>query len=210
MIFTALDYGLGEDQERALSDDLESLLDLLASEDNSREEDEGIENDEEELQIVRSDLCKRVLKVCAKHLAVETEAPNHFKNVCRALVSESLEISNFMEKVKRHETEVDCKELQELGLHDWARLWRQVLKDLRTGVKLKKINYSKTPVEFELSPYEILMEDIRGKRFTLNKIMVDGELPPRVKKDAHDVILQFIRSRPPLKPVFRALNLLTL
>ena len=25
--------------------------------------------------------------------------------------------------------------------------------------------------------------------------------PPRVKRDAHDVILDFIRSRPPLKPV---------
>lgn len=32
VIFTALDFGLGEDQERALSDDLEALLDLLASE----------------------------------------------------------------------------------------------------------------------------------------------------------------------------------
>ena len=31
--------------------------------------------------------------------------------------------------------------------------------------------------------------------------MVDGDLPPSVKKDAHDVILDFIRSRPPLKPV---------
>ena len=26
-------------------------------------------------------------------------------------------------------------------------------------------------------------------------------MPPRVKKDAHDIILEFIRSRPPLKPV---------
>ena len=32
VIFTALDFGLGEDQERALSIDLETLLDLLASE----------------------------------------------------------------------------------------------------------------------------------------------------------------------------------
>ena len=32
VIFTALDYGLGEDQERALSDNLETLLELLASE----------------------------------------------------------------------------------------------------------------------------------------------------------------------------------
>ena len=33
------------------------------------------------------------------------------------------------------------------------------------------------------------------------KVMVEGRLPPKVKRDAHDVILEFIRSRPPLKPV---------
>ena len=33
------------------------------------------------------------------------------------------------------------------------------------------------------------------------QVMVEGRLPPKVKRDAHDVILEFIRSRPPLKPV---------
>jgi len=207
VIFTALDYGLGEDQERALSDNLETLLELLASEENvSRENelsllaDEGIEYDEEDLIITKSGLCKKVMQCCASHLAVASEAQTHFKNVCRALVSEALDLSKFMEKVQKHETESNCKELEEMGLQDWARLWRQILKDLRDGVKLKKIEYTKTPIEYELTPYEILMEDIRERRFSLNKIMVDGELPHRIKKDAHDVILQFIRSRPPLKP----------
>ena len=31
----------------------------------------------------------------------------------------------------------------------------------------------------------------------------DGQLPLKVKKDAHDLILDFIRSRPPLKPAMR-------
>ena len=99
------------------------------------------------------------------------------------------------------ENELVSRKKCALGLQDWARLWRQILKDLRDGVKLKKIEFTKTPIEYELTPYEILMEDIRERRFSLNKIMVDGELPHRIKKDAHDVILQFIRSRPPLKPV---------
>ncbi len=73
--------------------------------------------------------------------------------------------------------------------------------ELRQGVKLKKTNYTKTPIEYELTPYEILMDDIRSRRYKLNKVMVDGELPPRIKRDAHDIILEFIRSRPPLKPV---------
>lgn len=32
-------------------------------------------------------------------------------------------------------------------------------------------------------------------------LQVDGDIPPRVKKDAHELILDFIRSRPPLKQV---------
>ena len=32
-------------------------------------------------------------------------------------------------------------------------------------------------------------------------LQVNGDLPPRTKKDAHEVILEFIRSRPPLHPV---------
>ncbi len=75
------------------------------------------------------------------------------------------------------------------------------MNELRHGVKLKKTNFTKTPIEYALTPYEILMDDIRSRRYKLNKVMVDGDLPPKVKKDAHDIILDFIRSRPPLKPV---------
>ena len=115
-------------------------------------------------------------------------------------------------------------------MQDWARLWVAVLKDLRTGAKLKSINYTKNPVEFELTPYEMLvshntsdtnppftpnkeiattlqMEDIRARKYTLNKVpdpaTTSDVLPPNVKRDAHDVIPEFIRSRPPLKPVCR-------
>ncbi len=77
----------------------------------------------------------------------------------------------------------------------------QVIRELRHGVKLKKVVYSRTPIEYELTPYEILMEDIRSRRYKLNKVMVDGNIPAPVKKDAHAIILEFIRSRPPLRKV---------
>ena len=51
-----------------------------------------------------------------------------------------------------------------------ARLWVQVIHELRSGLKLKKTEYSKTPIEFELTPYEILMDDIRSRRYKLNKV----------------------------------------
>lgn len=44
-----------------------------------------------------------------------------------------------------------------------ARFWMQVVDELRRGVRLKKSNFSRTPVEYELTPYEILMEDIRAR-----------------------------------------------
>ena len=31
--------------------------------------------------------------------------------------------------------------------------------------------------------------------------MINGDLPPRIKRDAHTIILDFIRSRPPLRKV---------
>ena len=47
--------------------------------------------------------------------------------------------------------------------------------DLRTGVKLKKVNLSKTPIEFELTPYEILMDDIRTRNYKLRKVEAPKE-----------------------------------
>jgi spire-like protein len=39
------------------------------------------------------------------------------------------------------------------------------VKQLRDGVKLRAVDPAeKKPVEFELSPYEMLMNDIRSKR----------------------------------------------
>lgn len=92
--------------------------------------------------------------------------------------------------------------LEKLEFHDWARLWIQVIRELRHGVKLKKVDQESIHnAEYELTPYEMLLDDIRSRRYKLNKVMVNGTLPQRVKKDAHELILEFIRSRPPLVPV---------
>lgn len=38
-------------------------------------------------------------------------------------------------------------------------------------------------------------------------LQVNGDIPPRLKKSAHEIILDFIRSRPPLNPVCNQLLL---
>ncbi|MEQ2166362.1 hypothetical protein GOODEAATRI_027230 [Goodea atripinnis] len=61
-----------------------------------------------------------------------------------------------------------------LFLHQ-ARLWVQLMKDLRQGVKLKKVQeqpFNPLPTEFSLTPFEMLMQDIRARKFQLRKVMV--------------------------------------
>lgn len=56
-----------------------------------------------------------------------------------------------------------------------ARLWVQLMKELRQGVKLKKVQeqpFNPLPTEFSLTPFEMLMQDIRGRKFQLRKVMV--------------------------------------
>lgn len=57
------------------------------------------------------------------------------------------------------------------------------MRGLREGVKLKKVQerqYNPLPIEYQLTPYEMLMDDIRSKRYKLRKVMVSVQLRPNV------------------------------
>lgn len=70
---------------------------------------------------------------------------------------------------------------------------------------LKKVNPGELchRTEFELTPYEMLLDDIRCQRYKLKHVETNGDILQKVKKDAHDLIFEFIRSRPPLVPASR-------
>ncbi|XP_042239909.1 protein spire homolog 1-like [Homarus americanus] len=181
---------------------------------NGGTDDEGIERDsgdsEDEMDRSANFTMAEALQVCESRLTnggLEGGVCEHYRAVIRAQVAESIDLASFLIKVAQGNkfstqssdllsSEHDLRELQS---EDWARLWMQVMWELRNGVKLKKFEYSRGPIEYALTPYEMLMDDIRSRRYTLNKVMVNGDIPPRVKKDAHTIILDFIRSRPPLR-----------
>ena len=70
------------------------------------------------------------------------------------------------------------------------------MSELRHGVKLRSVEYTRTPSEFALTPYELLMYDINHKKAVLKR-----PIPVHIEKAAKDRILDAIRSRPPLKPM---------
>ncbi|XP_045486293.1 protein spire isoform X2 [Pieris rapae] len=207
---------LTEEEECGLSESLESVR-------AGDTDDEGIERDAEPPRVRQRRLAlfllEDVIERCAWHAGVgrgrgarETAAA-HYRAVCRALVAEALELASFLARVRvtaardLGAADDSASHLDTLQFSDWsnrriwralqARFWMQVIGELRMGVKLKKVSHSRTPIEYELTPYEILMDDIRSRRYKLRK--VDSSIPHNVKKDAHAMILEFIRSRPPLK-----------
>lgn len=233
-IYQALDWGLDDNEERELSPQLERLIERMASGEQGEEAvsssgsgatDEGYSGQEEEEEEEEEDaegairpVCsfRQVVVLCASRLANPSLAPEHYQAVCRALFVETLELQTFLikirdakemlKKISSEETLEDrsAAELDALKHRDWARLWVQLMKELRQGVKLKKVQeqpFNPLPTEFSLTPFEMLMQDIRARKFQLRKVMVDGDIPTRVKRSAHELILDFIRSRPPLKPV---------
>nr|XP_020462543.1 protein spire homolog 1-like [Monopterus albus] len=231
MIYKALDYGLKENEERELSPPLERLIDLMTNNEETESDpcpDEGYEateEDEDEEQepepisnmtigtVSSIHSYRDIIMLCSSHLPSPSDAPNHYQAVCRALYAETRELHTFLEKIKNAkehlqkiegETRVEpVKDLNELQNADWVRRASTLLHQLRTGVKLKKVQehqYNPLPTEYQLTPYEMLMDDIRFKRYKLRKVMVNGNIPPRLKKSAHEIILEFIRSRPPLNP----------
>ncbi|KAI4878889.1 hypothetical protein NFI96_015992 [Prochilodus magdalenae] len=231
-IYRALDWGLADSEERELSPQLERLIERMVGGEESGDssgcsrnatKDEGYsgpEEEEEEEEVEEGSMravrtFRQVMALCACRLPNPTLAPEHYPAVCRALFLETLELQTFLCKIRdakemlkkiRTEEPQDeryAAELDNLKHTDWARLWVQLMKELRQGVKLKKVEeqpFNPLPTEFSLTPFEMLMQDIRSRKYKLRKVMVDGDIPTRVKRNAHEVILDFIRSRPPLKP----------
>ncbi|KAJ7424214.1 spire type actin nucleation factor 2 [Willisornis vidua] len=222
-VYRALDWGLDENEERELSPRLEQLIDLMTNSDSEdsgcatadegyggqEEEDEGAEGPPRSVRTFG-----QAMRCCAARLADPAGAPAHYQAVCRALFAETVELMAFLAKIRdakellqklkedEEEEERPAAELGSLRNTDWARLWVQLMRELRHGVKLKKVQekqFNPLPTEYQLTPFEMLMQDIRARNYKLRKVMVDGDIPPRVKKDAHELILDFIRSRPPLK-----------
>ncbi|XP_055343975.1 protein spire homolog 1-like isoform X2 [Paramacrobiotus metropolitanus] len=170
-------------------------------------EEEDYFSDDVNLRVI-----DRVVQVCADRIQETTQADTHYQAVCHALVVECLDLIEFLKRVQSkkprvkkmggaHEAEIDRTSMSLADeFRDWAKLWMQVVGKLREGVQLRKVaSLARAPIVYELTPYEMLMEDIRLRRYSL-KNTPTPESSPR-KMDAHDIILEYIRSRPPLSSV---------
>ncbi|XP_011861517.1 PREDICTED: protein spire isoform X2 [Vollenhovia emeryi] len=191
-------------------------------------DDEGIERDSGDTDVedymmpktTNNDICtlKTVLQICTRHVqSLHEDADNYYRNMIQVFIEEALNLTQFLEKVVVDKQSQDLfspnnvdrsstslQNIDTLDFNDWARFWVQVISELRRGVKLKKVEANlgsresspgeKSLPDYKMTPYESLMDDIRERRYRLRKTP-----PTPLRKDAHAIILEFIRSRPALK-----------
>jgi spire-like protein len=201
LIYEALDYGNDCDEEFLIMSSLEHVFDIMTQESPI---DEGIEEEEDDCE----KLFSNIIDICRNHIFDNRNVCEHYRNVCRALVAEAIEMSTFLNQISigtkelQKKNENNNQEVDKFQVQVWAHLWMKVMHELRVGVTLKSIDKQdlrdRQKREYELTPFEILLDDINSKRYTLKKVM---SLPKKIEKDARTLILDFIRSRPPLRPV---------
>ncbi|XP_024999524.2 protein spire homolog 1 isoform X1 [Gallus gallus] len=170
VIYEALDWGIDSQVERELSDPLDKLLCLMLKLD-----DEGMKP-----TVTLQD----VIKACEDHLSMPSEASGHYRMTCKSLFTEFMELQKLVSIIqtsKESLKKMDEEDLLETHMQkkekQWASLWPSVICELQNGVKLQKATERpQRPVplkECTYSPYELLLDDIRHKRYKLRKVIVE-------------------------------------
>ncbi|XP_009990849.1 PREDICTED: protein spire homolog 1-like, partial [Tauraco erythrolophus] len=170
VIYEALDWGIDSQVERELSHPLEKLLCLM------------LKLDDEAMKPAVT--LQDVIKACEEHLSGPSEATSHYEMTCRSLFTEYMELQKLVTIIqtsKERLRKMDVEDLVEKPLQKkekyWASLWPNIIHELQNGAKLRKATerpqHHMPPKECVRSPYELLLDDIQRKRYTLRKVIIE-------------------------------------
>ncbi|NXY20176.1 SPIR2 protein, partial [Atrichornis clamosus] len=177
VIYEALDWGIDSQVERELSDPLEKLLCFMLKLD-----DEAVKPPV---------TLQAVIKVCEEHLSRPSEATSHYEMICRSLFTEYMELQKLVTIIQTSKEvhlglPISCyffylhtlSPATDLALTGFSKAspWPSVICELQAGVRLRKAaerpQRCLSPKECIRSPYELLLDDIQHKRYSLRKVIV--------------------------------------
>ncbi|KAG8567326.1 hypothetical protein GDO81_013580 [Engystomops pustulosus] len=197
VVYAALDWGLDSETERVLCDSLDYLLLYMLE----------LHTTNNSTTKMHSFTLNEIIKECVERLLVPSDASTHYRAVCRIQYDQFKELHGLLQTIqlsKRSLKRLDSnKELEDgilLMYDNWGTLWSNVMKELRLGVTLRSVHqrsYTVLPIQYTLTPYEILMDDIRSKRYTLRPVKECDQ--NKSSRSEENVILDLIRTHP-LKP----------
>ncbi|NXF02370.1 SPIR1 protein, partial [Smithornis capensis] len=165
VIYEALDWGIDSQAERELSGPLEKLLCLM------------LKLDDEPIKPAVT--LQDVIKACEEHLPRPSEATSHYETTCRSLFAEYMELQKLVTMIQTSKEGMllcgfyPAIDLALTGFSE-ASLWPSVICELQTGVRLRKASERPQRLvslkECIHSPYQLLLDDIQHKRYTLRKV----------------------------------------
>ncbi|NWT53129.1 SPIR1 protein, partial [Erythrocercus mccallii] len=167
VIYEALDWGIDSQVERELSDPLEKLLCLMLKLDDKTTKPPVTLQD--------------VIKACEEHLSRPSEATSHYEMTCRSLFTEYMELQKLVTIIQTSREvqlglPISCYSPTDLDLAGFPKvsLWPHVICELQAGVRLRKAAerpWRRVSLKERIrSPYEMLLDDIQHKRYTLRKV----------------------------------------
>jgi len=219
VIYNGLDFGMKDQEERSLSFEMESILDKMMSSEHKKTSENCMSFTEHD-----------IINACLAHFksivfSGDQTAESYYLQSCKNLALETLEFSNFLNVAERASKQLhylrggsSCRDLIRCNmpveksfldtrdeLRAIAKLWIQVVHELRSGVTLRRLDESvirkRHRHDFKKTPYELLMDDIKSQKYKLKKVPEKKVGQAKGKMDVHDIIMEYIRSRPKLRKV---------
>ncbi|XP_061114480.1 protein spire homolog 1 isoform X2 [Conger conger] len=196
LIYSCLDWGLDSSVERELNETLEVLLCQMTK-----------VNLQESMQESFQPLCtfSEVIQICENRLYEPAQAARHYRDICSALFSDTVELCQYFHNVQRNKdalqkiiVEPETRTVSQDAPH-WVFAWKHLMEDLCRGVTLRPVEWLNlsTPLPVEHSPFQQLLEDIKIKRYKLRNIQTVGKT---YMSGHHEALLKAISSRSNLKP----------
>ncbi|XP_076875094.1 protein spire homolog 2 isoform X2 [Brachyhypopomus gauderio] len=199
LIYSCLDWGLGADVERELSETLELLVCQMTKVNISLD--------------AMQPMCS-ISEVCEERLYNPNHAAQHYQRVCSMLYSHTIELCHYLQIIQQTR-----ESLQKMFMEsetsvlpcmttNWEFAWKHLVQEFSRGVvlrPLKKTMGTSSPVPADTAPFSQLLQDIQQRRYKLRKVPAGGR--GRREADPHQALLEVIRSGPKLRPVSeRTLN----
>ncbi|XP_065914448.1 protein spire homolog 1-like isoform X3 [Dysidea avara] len=200
LVYDVLDYGLSEDEERALPQTLEHLIDLMTTEECDTTSDIGSDCDSDSDQILgitrkssREISLEEIIKVCKSRLQSSIDMATHYQLVCRSLYDEATELTSL------------SLETEEQDRADHRKKWVDVVKNIKFGKTLRKVSStnSKSSDSLRLSAYDIVQLAVKSfSKENLKPVEVNSSSSSLSCDDPHTRLMKEIRTlKPNLKPV---------
>ncbi|XP_034270600.2 protein spire homolog 1-like [Pantherophis guttatus] len=185
LIYKALDWGIESHMERELSESLAKLITFMLK----------LNAETSNTAVALQD----VIKICEDHFHRPSEAASHYTTICQMLFSEYIELQKLTLTIQSCKEYLGRMEVEDCSATQKTNNW----KSMRLQKVMGKTLHSIPPGEGILSPYSMVVDDIKNKRYSLHAVSVWKLKEKTCRKfSLHEQLMMEVKNPPKLRPIF--------